>query len=88
MNIGFIEDTHLHGGTQLWAVEAMKAFIDRGHEVTLLAPADSWIVEQCQAVKAAVFTYEWNDVVGESGDNIICCIVSSGLITQKYHISS
>jgi len=26
VNIGFIEDTHLHGGTQIWVTEAIRAF--------------------------------------------------------------
>ena len=47
MRIGFIEDTHLHGGTQIWVTEAVRAFIERGQEVTLLAPEGSWVVENC-----------------------------------------
>ncbi len=33
MHIGFIEDTHLHGGTQIWVAEAIQAFIEQNQEV-------------------------------------------------------
>ncbi len=48
MNIGFIEDTMLHGGTQLWVVDAVRAFDDQGDAVTLLAPEGSWVQAQCR----------------------------------------
>ena len=38
MHIGFIEDTPLHGGTQIWVSEATKDFISKGHEVTVSGP--------------------------------------------------
>ncbi len=65
MNIGFIEDTHFHGGTQIWVTEAMAAFMKQGHDVTLLAPEGSWIVKQSADSGASIFTYSWNDVVQE-----------------------
>lgn len=65
MNIGFIEDTHLHGGTQIWVTEAVRAFIERGQEVTLLAPENSWVVEQCANTGAFISTYDWEKVVKE-----------------------
>ena len=30
MHIGFIEDTFLHGGTQIWVSEAMRVFLAAG----------------------------------------------------------
>ena len=48
MRIGFIEDTHFHGGTQIWVAEAVQAFIEKNHEVSLLAPEGSWVAEQCR----------------------------------------
>lgn len=65
MHIGFIEDTHLHGGTQIWVTEAVRAFIARGQDVTLLAPTDSWVVKQCEGTGARIRTYDWDDVVHE-----------------------
>lgn len=65
MRIGFIEDTHLHGGTQIWVTEALRAFIARGQQVTLLAPEGSWVVDQCRPAGAAIATYDWEDVVHE-----------------------
>ena len=29
MHICFIEDTHLHGGTQIWVSEAVRVFLER-----------------------------------------------------------
>ncbi len=66
MRIGFIEDTHLHGGTQIWVTEATRAFLARGEEVTLLAPEGSWVVEQVADTTAHIATYDWNEVVHES----------------------
>jgi len=65
MHIGFIEDTHFHGGTQIWVVEAVNNFIEKQHEVSLLAPKGSWVVEQCLQTDAAISTYDWDDVVYE-----------------------
>lgn len=70
MNIGFIEDTPLHGGTQLWVAEAIRAFLARGQEVTLLAPEGSWIAEQCADSGARIFTYDWDEVVQEGDEQI------------------
>lgn len=69
MRIGFIEDTHFHGGTQIWVTEAVQAFIARGQEVTLLAPEGSWIVEQCQETAAQIATYDWDKVVDQDAVN-------------------
>jgi glycosyltransferase involved in cell wall biosynthesis len=69
MRIGFIEDTHLHGGTQIWVSEAVRACIARGQDVTLLAPTDSWVVKQCEDTSAQIFTYDWDEVVHEDVAN-------------------
>ncbi len=65
MHIGFIEDTPLHGGTQIWVSEAVRAFIDRGESVTLLAPQDSWMAAQCTGTGARLVTYDWDAVVDQ-----------------------
>jgi len=70
MKIGFIEDTLLHGGTQLWVTEAIRAFLARGQEVILLAPEGSWVVEQCADSRAQIFTYDWDEVVREGDDHV------------------
>ncbi len=57
MNICFIEDTMLHGGTQLWVVDAVRAYHDQGDMVTLLAPQQSWVNEQCQGSGVNTPTY-------------------------------
>jgi glycosyltransferase involved in cell wall biosynthesis len=66
LNIGFIEDTHFHGGTQIWVTEAMAAFMEQGYDVTLLAPEGSWVVNQRADSGASIFTYDWDDVVQEA----------------------
>lgn len=70
MNIGFIEDTHLHGGTQIWVTEAIRAFLDRGQEITLLAPHDSWVEQQTRDVGIRTFTYDWDRVAEERPEDI------------------
>jgi glycosyltransferase involved in cell wall biosynthesis len=70
MNIGFIEDTPLHGGTQIWVTEALRAFLAHGQEVTLLAPEGSWIVHQCADSGVQIFTYDWDEVVQERDEDV------------------
>lgn len=65
MHIGFIEDTNFHGGTQIWVVEAVQAFIEKNQEVSLLAPKGSWVVEQCRQSGAIISTYDWDSVIQE-----------------------
>ena len=62
MNIGFIEDTNLKGGTQLWVVEAIKEFISKGHNVSVIAPQNSFVALKAQESGADVFEYDWNDI--------------------------
>ena len=69
MHIGFIEDTHFHGGTQIWVSEAVQAFIKNTQEVSLLAPESSWIVEHCRHTGAIITTYGWDDVIHEDHHN-------------------
>jgi glycosyltransferase involved in cell wall biosynthesis len=69
MHIGFIEDTHLHGGTQIWVAEAVRAFINRNQDVSLLAPEGSWIVDQCRDLGATITTYDWDEVIQEDARN-------------------
>ena len=65
MHIGFIEDTHFHGGTQIWVAEAVQTFIKNNQQVSLLAPEGSWIVQQCRSSDAIVTTYDWDEVIQE-----------------------
>lgn len=69
MHIGFIEDTHFHGGTQIWVAEAVRAFINRNQDVSLLAPEGSWIVDQCRDSGATITTYDWDEVIYEDARN-------------------
>lgn len=69
MHIGFIEDTHLHGGTQIWVAEAVQAFIEKKQKVSLLAPEGSWVVEQCHHSGTIISTYDWEQVIQEDSHN-------------------
>ena len=62
MKIGFIEDTPLRGGTQIWVTEATKIFIDNGEEVTVIAPENSFVAIECGKLGAEVYTYDWKDI--------------------------
>ena len=70
MRICFIEDTPLHGGTQIWVTEATQAFMARGEDVTVLAPTGSWVSKKCAEVGAQTVTYDWNAVVNQSIEHI------------------
>lgn len=63
MNIGFIEDTNLRGGTQIWVTEATKKFIKAGDDVSIIAPTGSYVATECEAAGAKVFGYDWDDIV-------------------------
>ena len=66
MNIGFIEDTHLRGGTQIWVTEATERFIKAGEDVTVIAPSGSYVAETCKAAGAEIFGYDWDDIPANS----------------------
>jgi len=69
MNIGFIEDTHLRGGTQIWVTEANKFFLGRGEETMILAPSGSFIVRECKKAGAQAFTYDYEKAVSKNTEN-------------------
>jgi glycosyltransferase involved in cell wall biosynthesis len=68
MHIGFIEDTHLHGGTQIWVSEATRVFINKGEDVTVIAPLNSWVANECSKAGARIIEYEWDKVVSKSDE--------------------
>ena len=70
MHICFIEDTHLHGGTQIWVTEATQAFLARGEDVTVLAPAGSWVSKHCAEIGARIVVYDWDKVVSQSNAHV------------------
>lgn len=62
MDIGFIEDTHLRGGTQIWVAEANKYFLDQGEKTIILAPEGSFVAGECMKAGAKAFTYDYEEV--------------------------
>jgi glycosyltransferase involved in cell wall biosynthesis len=67
MRIGFIEDTCLHGGTQIWVVEAVRYYLSKGDAVTVLSPSEGWVAEQCRTTKARLVEYDFDEVASQSG---------------------
>lgn len=65
MHIGFVEDTRLHGGTQIWVSEALRDFLSKGHEVTLLTPEDGFNAADAANTGARVVTYDFDAAVRE-----------------------
>ena len=63
MHVCFIEDTNLHGGTQIWVAEATRYFLERGVEVTVLAPDNSWVAQHCRYAGANIAGYDFEDIV-------------------------
>jgi len=65
MHICFIEDTQLHGGTQIWVSEAVRAFLAAGHEVTVLTAADGFNATDTAMTDARVVTYDYDAVTAQ-----------------------
>lgn len=63
MRVCFVEDTDLHGGTQIWVVEATKNFLKAGVDVTVLTSESGWVAEQCAQTEAKLVTYNYQAVV-------------------------
>ena len=68
MRIGFIEDTHLHGGTQIWVSEATKVFINKGETVTVIAPLNSWVANECSKAGARIIAYDWDRIASKDDE--------------------
>lgn len=68
MHIGFIEDTPLRGGTQIWVTEAVENFLALGEDVTVLAPDDTYVANTSRDLGARVLTYDYDEVTRQ-GDN-------------------
>lgn len=69
MRVCFIEDTHLHGGTQIWVSEALRDFLDKGHDVTLLTPKGGFNAEDAAGTAARLCTYDYDAVVQEDAES-------------------
>jgi len=65
MHICFVEDTHLHGGTQIWVSEAVRDFLEKGHEVTLLTPEGGFNAQDAEATGARRVLYDYDRVISE-----------------------
>lgn len=68
MQIGFIEDTKLHGGTQLWVFEAITYFLQEGNKITIITPKEGWLSEECKKneVPVILITYNYDEIVSNN----------------------
>ncbi len=62
MHLGFIEDTKLHGGTQLWVYEAILFYLKQGIEITLLTPENGWLANECKNYSINLVTYDYKKI--------------------------
>ncbi len=66
MHICFIEDTDLHGGTQIWVTEAARNFTAAGHQVTMLTAETGYVAKECAGLDVRVVTYDWSGISAAS----------------------
>ncbi len=65
LRVCFIEDTGLHGGTQIWVAEATEFLLAQGVGVTLLTSESGWNAKECAKTDARLVTYDYHQVVEE-----------------------
>jgi len=70
MRVCFIEDTDLRGGTQIWVSEAVRIFISRGADVTVLTSKTGWLAQDCADTGAKVVTYDYDKVTNQDEENV------------------
>jgi len=70
MRVCFIEDTDLRGGTQIWVSEAVRIFISRGADVTVLTSKTGWLAQDCAGTGAKVVTYDYDKVTSQDEENV------------------
>jgi len=67
MHICFIEDSLLKGGTQIWVSEACKYYLNKGKNVSLICPKNSWIMKECSKYKLLNITsYDFKKIITEN----------------------
>jgi len=66
MRVCFVEDTGLHGGTQIWVSEAIRDFRRKNVDVTLLTSEGGWNAENARETDVELVTYDFDAVVDES----------------------
>ncbi len=63
MRVCFLEDTYLHGGTQIWVSEAIRAFHKQGVEITLLTATDGFNAKNAAELDIKLVTYDFEEIV-------------------------
>ncbi len=69
MRVCFLEDTKLHGGTQIWVTEAAEKFMEMGVDITLLTPAGGFVAETLAGSAARLVTYDYDAVTEQSDEH-------------------
>ena len=70
MKICFIEDTDLHGGTQIWVSEAVDRFRELGAEVSVLTSESGWLADVLKDRDIEMVTYDWNGVTAMKPEDV------------------
>ncbi|MHA1448189.1 MAG: glycosyltransferase family 4 protein [Candidatus Hodarchaeales archaeon] len=67
MRVCFVEDTKLHGGTQLWVREAINYFIEQNVQVSVITPENGWLAGECAKSTKDINcrTYSFNGMVSD-----------------------
>lgn len=71
MHLGFIEDTKLGGGTQLWVFDAVNFFRQQGLDITILTPETGWLATECREmqINVNIITYNFEEIVSQSKEH-------------------
>ena len=72
MHIAFIEDTELHGGTQLWVMDAIHFFHGQGWIITVITPKNGWIAKESREInlKLNLVTYDYLDIISQTKEDL------------------
>lgn len=68
MHIGFIEDTKLHGGTQLWVFDAINFFHQCELEITVITPDQGWLAKECRNLPFDILLlkYDYHGIISQN----------------------
>lgn len=65
MHICLIEDSLLHGGTQIWMLEACNLYLEKEKNITVLCPKNSWISKKCNIKGINLVTYDYDKITNQ-----------------------
>ncbi|MHA1979114.1 MAG: glycosyltransferase family 4 protein [Candidatus Hodarchaeales archaeon] len=73
MHIAFIEDTELHGGTQLWVMDAIDFFLRQGWEITVITPENGFVAKESSKnnLNINLVTYDFSGIIAQTNKYVI-----------------